>query len=64
MITKMPAHFRWRLMCKQCSGGMEADGHDSMSIMDTYLAGHIEAFGHLRYNFEIILDKKEGPDEH
>ena len=54
---KMPEHFRWNLKCKNCLGGMEADGHFSMSEVDAYLSAHIEAFGHTKYDLEIILDR-------
>ena len=54
---KMPKHFRWNLKCKECSGDIEADGHYSMSEMDAYLSIHLEAFGHNRYDLEIIKDE-------
>jgi len=54
---QMPEHFRFKLKCKDCPGGLEADGHYSMSVMDAYLSGHIEAFGHTRYELVIMLDE-------
>jgi len=54
---KMPEHFRWKLSCKECPAGMEADGHNTMARMDAYLSGHIKGFGHTKYALEIILDK-------
>lgn len=49
----MPEHFRYKLHCLDCNGGIEADGHNSMSCIDIYLSGHIEAFNHKRYTLEI-----------
>ena len=53
----MPEHFRWSLRCLNCPAAMEADGHNSTSYMNTWLSGHIEAFGHTKYTLKIILDK-------
>ena len=49
----MPEHFRFSLHCEECSGGLEADGHYSMSCLDVYIQSHIETFGHRRYRLEI-----------
>ena len=55
---KMPSHFRWKLHCKSCDAGTDADGHDSLSCMNTYISGHIEAFGHTKYELEIYGFKR------
>lgn len=56
-MREMPESFRFKLDCKDCNAGLEGDGHFSMACIDAYLASHIEAFGHTRYNLEIIIRK-------
>ena len=51
----MPEHFRWKIDCKECEAGGEADGHYGMSAMDAWLSEHIKAFGHTKYDLEIVL---------
>jgi hypothetical protein len=57
---EMPEHFRFKLNCKDCPAGLEADGHYSMSVIDAYLSAHIEAFGHVKYDLQIILPERQG----
>lgn len=56
---RMPEHFRCKLRCKDCEAGTDMDGHYSLSCIDAYVSGHIEAFGHTKYELEIYsLDIK------
>ena len=50
---KMPENFRWKIECKECGTGMDADGHNSMSCTDAWISGHMTTFGHTHYDLKI-----------
>ena len=51
---QLPSHFRFKLKCKECNGSMEEDGHKTMAVIDTYLAGHINEQHHRKFELEIL----------
>lgn len=53
-MNGLPEHFRFRISCQDCSASLEADGHSTMSCLDAWLSGHMDAFGHNEYHLEIF----------